>query len=216
MLLHKEKNNFDGLDAVPLDSLNHITFKIYCLCHVKFKEGNTMINNSKLVQNEEEIYKFYNIFKVRKIEFIKEIKNIDPEMLEKFYWQDIKTENILLKKNWYTAFVPSNWLYDRKSLGVYYSIRCAFSSKFATPQLRLYVNVEAPIKEMYKDKFSKDVITLLHQEKIEITDVLIYPNAGKKLMEFVTDLQDENAYKKLIQQYKSLTDFNRIVSVDEH
>jgi hypothetical protein len=129
------------------------------------------VENSKRVPSEEEIYKFYNIFKARKIEFIKEIKNIDPEILEKFYWQDIKTENILLKKNWYTAFVPSNWLHNRKSLGVYYSIRCAFASKFATPQLRLYVNVEVPIKD--KDKFKKDVIALLHQEKIEITDVLI-------------------------------------------
>ena len=171
------------------------------------------VENSKRVPNEEEIYKFYNIFKARKIEFIKEIKNIDPEILEKFYWQDIKIENILLKKNWYTAFVPSNWLYNRKSFGVYYSIRCAFASKFATPQLRLYVNVEAPIKEMYKDKFKKDVIALLHQEKIKIADVLIYPDAGKKLIEIVTDLQDENACKRLIKQYKSLTDFNRIVSL---
>lgn len=169
------------------------------------------VENSKRVPNEEEIYKFYNIFKARKIEFIKEIKNIDPEILEKFYWQDIKKENILLKKNWYTAFVPSNWFYNRKSLGVYYSIRCAFASKFATPQLRLYVNVEAPIKD--KDKFKKDVIALLHQEKIEITDVLIYPDAGKKLIEIVTDLQDENSCKRLIGQYKSLTDFNRIVSL---
>ena len=171
------------------------------------------VKSLRMAPNNEEIYKFYNIFKARKIEFIKEIKNIDMEMLEKFYWQDIKTENILLKKNWYTAFVPSNWLYNRKSLGVYYSIRCAFASKFATPQLRLYVNVEAPIKEMYKDKFKKDVIALLHQEKIEITDVLIYPDAGKKLIEIVTDLQDEKSCKKLINQYKNLADFNRIVSL---
>jgi hypothetical protein len=149
--------------------------------------------------------KSYDLFMAQKDHFVSKLLKVDS------------CANIILNPkslrrdkpwNWFMSFAPSSWgTFKHGMHGVHFSFAYRREGTTGYEYVRFSVGVENPLKPDCRKQFKADVVSALKVRNITLTEFAIWPKAGvqagRKLVEYRVAL-DENAWKKIIDQYQFL------------
>lgn len=199
---------------IPLSEFIHDLEETHALTYQEKIPKLSEMSSSR-VKNTDTVIGSYELFKSQKNQFIKVLKEYDPNTKVVLDWKDLNEDNIRGKKNWFFVFYPPGWEVSKgPGFGVFFGLGYCIEKRTKADYVRFGAGVESPVKDEYKKKFKDEVVEELRRRKVILSEFDLWPNAGPRKVKLL-DIRfplETNSWKKAMEYYKKLDAFIPIVS----